>query len=405
MSASSATSEVDTFVITTFTEDEEIFLNEYIPSWRAKFYGPQVKSRKGQKKTWIIDKPYPQFISKFYPGDTLKPHNRRLQEVGTTLRVIQGFLSQGLQKMYRWFLNRASENIKTASKHRPKPSSGLKIPRATNAFEIFSEERKADILELGREKAGLENIKTASKHRPKPSSGLKIPRATNAFEIFSEERKADILELGREKAGLSTSSDNLTIYKESSKELWDSLTDEAKEEYAKKASEKNELVKSGPTEKDIERNQSRIIENTMAALNKLIGNNWTGHGNAAFFVLGAYRKADGKVNTFHGSVSEDNDAATAGFHRVLPDFKENVKERFHAWAEKVIPGVSFLVVPPSVSQSASGGRADIPEAASPAAEIPDIPGLELLDDGYPVLPRLDVDEIAPRTASLLLRQF
>ena len=80
-----------------------------------------------------------------------------------------------------------------------------------------------------------------------------MPRATNAFEMFSEEKKTEILELSREKAELSSSSDNLTIYKESSKELWDALTDDDKQEYAKKASEKNELIKDGPTERDIER--------------------------------------------------------------------------------------------------------------------------------------------------------
>jgi len=46
------------------------------------------------------------------------------------------------------------------------------------------------------------------------------------------------------------------------------------------------------------RQQKNISANAAAALMSLIGNDWGQHGDIVFFLQGACRKKDGKVQTF-----------------------------------------------------------------------------------------------------------
>ena len=46
------------------------------------------------------------------------------------------------------------------------------------------------------------------------------------------------------------------------------------------------------------RNQEDIVQNTMLALRPLVGRGWKGHGDAVFFVMGAYRNQEGTLRTF-----------------------------------------------------------------------------------------------------------
>ncbi|PPR05681.1 hypothetical protein CVT26_009262 [Gymnopilus dilepis] len=345
MSLSSITDEEDTFVKTSFTADEETFLEAYIPTWRARYYAGSSTARKGEKKQWVTMEPYPKFIAKFYAEGNLKPHETQLQV-----------------KIYRWFLNRTKDGDKIASNRR------------TN-----------------------------------PSAELKKPRATHAFQLFTEENKEDIMKLCQEKTNTTSPMDNLFPFKESSKELWNALSQEAKDDYTRKASEKNELIKKGPSEQDIERNQANIIRNTLAALSNLTGTHWTGHGDVAFFVMGAYRKKDSEIATFwldsipcidcklclqllSGSVSNNSDFASTGFQRSLPNFKAEIGEPFKMWAENII----------------SGGKKKLPSMQSPTADIATQNSGSLVlgfIEGYPVLPLLDVDKITPQDARALLQSY
>ncbi|PPQ82614.1 hypothetical protein CVT26_001602 [Gymnopilus dilepis] len=324
MSFSSATDNDNDFIKTNFTTEEETYLSEFIPAWRGKFYGSQTQPKKGLKKSWVVQIPYVKFIEKFYADGDLQPHASTLQE-----------------KIYRWFLNRTNDGN-------------------TRPFKARSERAPA----------------------------LKKPRATNGFNVFTQEKKEEITKLQREKTNESSPSNNLTPYKESCKELWACLPPKHKEDYAQKATERNDLIKNGPTEEDIERhaNQSQIIQNTLSSLSSLTGYHWTGHGDAAFFVLGAHRKKDGGIVTFYGSVLDDDDYASKGFHRTFPDFNSEIAEPFKAWAEKVIP-----------------------VGTSPQSTISDCPANVLavgtLADGFPVLPETDLESITPKDSKALLQLF
>ncbi|PPQ79709.1 hypothetical protein CVT26_015807 [Gymnopilus dilepis] len=317
----------DDFVKSNFTPDEETYLAEFIPAWRGKFYGDRTHARKGVKKSWVVQIPYAKFVEKFYTDGNLQPQAAMLQH-----------------KIYRWFLNRTNDGSNRSPRSR------------------------------------LQRV-----------SPLKKPRATNGFNVFTEEKKEEITHLKWEKSNAAAPADNLSPYKESCKELWDGLSAEYKEEYSRKASERNDLIKKGPTDEDIERNQSCIIQNTLSALSGLTGYHWTGHGDAAFFVMGAHRKMDGKIVTFYGSVLDDDDYASKGFHRTFSNFNGEIAEPFKAWAETVIP------VPQRT------------EMASPQNVINGCPSgalaLTSLADGFPVLPDSDFNETTPNDARALLHQF
>ncbi|PPQ78935.1 hypothetical protein CVT26_001392 [Gymnopilus dilepis] len=313
------------FVKTSFTQDEETYLAEFIPAWRAKFYGDQMRARKGLKKSWVVQIPYAKFVEKFYPDGSLQPQAAMLQH-----------------KIYRWFLNRTNDGSNRSPRSRLQ-----RVPR------------------------------------------LKKPRATNGFNIFTEEKKEEIKQLKLKKINASSPTDNLSLYKESCKEIWAGLSAEYKEECSRKASQKNDLIKKGPTGEDIERNQSHIIQNTLSALSSLTGYHWTGHGDAAFFVMGAHRRMDGKLVTFYGSVLDGDDYASKGFHRTFSNFNGKIAEPFKAWAEKAIPGT----VPRKT------------EMASPNNVINKALPLISHADGFPVLPDFDFNDTTPNDAKALLHQF
>ena len=85
------------------------------------------------------------------------------------------------------------------------------------------------------------------------SAQLKKPRATNALEVFSQERKPQIMQKMAEKLSASSKSDrnNIKAYKESQQELWSTIEPETRAEYEEKAAEHNKKIKEGPTDEEL----------------------------------------------------------------------------------------------------------------------------------------------------------
>ncbi|PPQ79977.1 hypothetical protein CVT26_004409 [Gymnopilus dilepis] len=311
-------------ILKKFSQEQTNFLKEHLALWWAMFYAENDLIEKGGKKEWVIEQIYPNFASRFYPDDNSRPCEEILKD-----------------KLYRWFLNHKN----TQSLRGRKLNDLARKPRAINGLSLFAQEKR--------------NVIT---------------------EKMSSTRIDDVLS--------PSHIDGLSKYRATRKELWEALDAESQAEYQKRAAEKNKLIDKGPTEEDIQRNQDRIIPNTMSTLRKLTGRHWGGHGDVAFFILGAVRQKDGHVSTFHGSVANGK---VKGFESTIPDYVDVIRRPFKEWAMDALERVQTPIHDKAHSKVVQGHSSHFT--------------VSLNADGHPTLPPFDPDEIAPREAKALLQNY
>ncbi|PPQ83118.1 hypothetical protein CVT26_008773 [Gymnopilus dilepis] len=317
---------VEIFLKNKFTDDETGFLRLHVPTWLATFYSTEGAVEKGVKKLWVDNNIYPLFIEKFYKDIAQKPNAQYLKD-----------------KLYRWFLNRKN--------------SASRGPQSCRRRSL-----------------------------------LKKPRSLGGLAYFALEKRDEITQQSRYKIASSPGDKPLDRYRAARRELWDALDEDTKALYQRKASEYNKTLVAGPTTEVIEsvgrRNQDNIIQHTMEALGDLSGRHWRGHGDVAFFVMGACRRKDGQLSTFRGSVS--NDEANDGFQTFAPDFENNIRAPFKEWASKVLPY--------SFPQKEGGAARD---NGHNSMTIP----MSVHEDGFPLLPGLDPDRVPPYEAKVIVRKY
>ncbi|KAH6903699.1 hypothetical protein BKA70DRAFT_1300590 [Coprinopsis sp. MPI-PUGE-AT-0042] len=212
------------------------------------------------------------------------------------------------------------------------------------------------------------------------------PRATNAINLFAQDQKSTVTQAMNQKrkdSGQTVQKGNLREWHSSKKELFDALPQEAQDDYARKAEAHNARLKDDPPPEHVYENQKEIVMNTMQTLQQLIGEGWRQHGRVVYFTMGAYRDEREKLRTFHLSVGPSSRRAMQPFDETVDPslLKASIKAPFKHWALNALP---------IMSSAKTEGKAA---------------GLEYDDDGYPLLPDVNIEDFGPAHVKLVLVEF
>ncbi|KAF8057827.1 hypothetical protein FPV67DRAFT_1723628 [Lyophyllum atratum] len=198
------------------------------------------------------------------------------------------------------------------------------------------------------------------------------PRATNAVKLFAAENSDAInqkIKSDRVELGLTPQQANLKLWHKHKNELYDELDDETHNKYETMAAEHNARLTQPPSREAVFAKQNALMPTTAAALESMCGWGHEGHGDVAFFVQVAYRNEKDDVKMFN-----------------CPNFKDYRKE-FRQFFDKTLP-----VTRVDASDSKSGS------APNPLT-------ISFNEDGIPLLPTDEPDDIPAKTARVLLVRY
>ncbi|KAF8326744.1 hypothetical protein F5887DRAFT_1084317 [Amanita rubescens] len=180
-------------------------------------------------------------------------------------------------------------------------------------------------------------------------------RATTARECFGNAFGSEINEkvkVERERAGAPTQM-NLSLYRQIRDDMYDNADEDTRATFEEEAKTFNSKIGDRPAQSEIyayvpkpisqyvslriavDRSQKDITISTGVALKRLCGWDWGGHGDAVFFVLGAYRDQDSDINTFNCTISSE--CHVEGFKTHIPDIEARLWERFECFAKTALP--------------------------------------------------------------------
>ena len=109
---------------------------------------------------------------------------------------------------------------------------------------------------------------------------------------------------------------------------------------------------------------------------------------------------------FRGSAADKPDLVS--FDTTLPNFNEDIRNPFKKWAADCLPGPSALIYMLSLMLT-RWVAVKVPDYEPPQpteTSVKQRPAtIVLLADGYPIVPTLDFDDLSPKHAKELLREY
>ncbi|KAK7063443.1 hypothetical protein R3P38DRAFT_3164446 [Favolaschia claudopus] len=166
----------------------------------------------------------------------------------------------------------------------------------------------------------------------KHTSTANKPKAPRASVLYGKANHDAVAEAARESlAGTSYSRPVwLNTFNAIASQKLDSSPDEVKQEFQEEAQKRKDARKAKPPLEHITENQNRALELADNKLRQLLGADWGGLGEAAFYVRGAFKvPGTEEIRRFHVSVSSDN--SDKGFSP-----QENRDQELVAWFRKVL---------------------------------------------------------------------
>ncbi|KAJ2922073.1 hypothetical protein H1R20_g15023, partial [Candolleomyces eurysporus] len=122
-------------------------------------------------------------------------------------------------------------------------------------------------------------------------------KAKSASALFAKDHASEIRARAREK-GHTSSGGYLRNYHSVKKEMYDQLDQKDQLAYQTRADASKEALKQKPDASTIYENQRDVVERTGEALQSLTGFDWGGHGQVAYWVVGAYLDENERWKTF-----------------------------------------------------------------------------------------------------------